>query len=368
MKQSIVVFFTRAVSSKFTKSLIEQATILKEYQKDYHFYFVTNKKTDIIVTDICDVAGLDKSNITCIFTDEKYEASVRPKKYSSWLEFIHSETWFDELDNVKHIIIFGGLLSSACGINREMMKLDYYLGNQQQMNFVTNGSLMCIMFQLIKFSNEKNIPLHEICYDPTENSLDLLHVYVCKNLICYHGYDVPRWKMNRLDSLQYYLASTFDLEDSSEKDLDVVFGYTATTKDREKQYDIISQYIDSLSDLKVQTFRKHNRLGIDTFIDRDSYLSYIKRARFTFIIPPYDLSHFSVYRFIESIHNNCLPLIACDVKTNEFIQSFALDNDKVSRLIFNYNDEFPEIDESERLELIEYFRDKILKYERTLKI
>jgi hypothetical protein len=206
-----------------------------------------------------------------------------------------------------------------------------------------------------------------------ENSLKQATVLDTSRVICYHGYDIPRYSMNRLDSLQYYMANHINpLDDRRDniKKYDIVFGYTAITKDREEQFDKITKCINTIAPrltMGVKTFVKHKSLGLDTFIDRDAYLDYISKSRFTFIIPPYDTTQFSAYRFFESVNNNCLPFIGNDVKVDEFIQSFDLDESIIDEITFRYT-HLPPLAEDRRIELIEYFKNKLLTYTKGLQI
>lgn len=367
MKKDLYVFINRGVTSKFVKSLIEQVAILREYENRYNFVWVSYRKTDDGLKYTEEVSGIRFSK--SISTAKLYEEQVYTKKHSTWVDFYNKEDWFPDSENCAGIIVYGGLLSSATNMNRTKNSLNKLIHTWQQMNFLANGMPMSTMFQLLKLSNKNKVPLHEICYDTLENSIIQQDTFPTSNVVCYHGYDIPRYSMNRLDSLQYYINKyrdpLFDRRDS-QKEYDLVFGYTAITKDREEEYDKITSLINSLN-IRKKTFTKHTRLKIDTFVDRDTYLDHIAMSRFTFIIRPYDKTHFSVFRMIESIDNNCLPLICSDVKTDEFRDTFGIDQNILDEIRFDYQN-YPYITEERRIQIIEYFKDKLLRYEKGLRI
>jgi len=129
--------------------------------------------------------------------------------------------------------------------------------------------------------------------------------------------------------------------------------------------------LNANKNLNVKLFVRHKRLEIDTFINRDDYLDAISKSRYTLLIPPYDLKHFSIYRFVESINNDCLPLITSDVYIDDFVKSFGIDLEIINKLIVEYStigNKVNEFSESERVELLEYFKTKCLTYERKLNI
>lgn len=46
-----------------------------------------------------------------------------------------------------------------------------------------------------------------------------------------------------------------------------------------------------------------------SFVDRDSYLELIKRAKYTLVLRAYEKNSFSASRFIESVFFKCIPLL-----------------------------------------------------------
>lgn len=367
-KPQIAVLVGRPTTSKFSKSLIEQMSILKQYEKDYDLIFFTREKTSSGMQYIQEVAGITFAS--SISYRDWYEDYVYKKHYPTWLDMIENCSEFDKhFTNLKHVVVFGGILSSAAGLCREKNKLERYMTTQQQMNFNANGSVMSGIMVLVRQVKLRDAVFHEICYDPCENSLNLTSIKPEKYHL-YHGYDIPRYEFERLDSLQNYLLSNSsssidDCFEDSYKDIDLTFGFTAITSKREAQYDRMMSCLDLE---RTKMFVRHNKLGIDTFVNRDTYMSFIKRSKHTLLIPPYDMTQFSIYRFAESVYNNCLPLILEDVKTDEFRDSFGISQEMIDRITISYDQVNLVLPDSEREELLSYFRQKCFSNERKLNI
>jgi hypothetical protein len=260
-------------------------SILKEYQdKGANIIFVTPKTDPRNAKYIEEVAGIKISET--VSYKEHYHNVVFPKKYKNWYEYLDNVSLFENLKHADQIVVFGGLLSDATGITRKINGMKKIMNTWQQMNFTANGTYITGLLQLIKLSREFKIPFHEICYDPCENSIDLLS-YKPHNYKCYHGYDWPEYNLKRLDSLQYYLINVpkrSTLFYNNEKEIDLCFGFTALTKDREAQYDAVMNNLNTIN-IKTKMYVRHKTLNIDTFIDRDTYLENIEKAKYTLIIP-----------------------------------------------------------------------------------
>lgn len=363
MKPKILIYTTRGVTSKFVQSLIEQMSFLKLYEDKYDFVLLTDARTDSAQNEIERTAKIEFSEV--IHTNLIFEQIVKGK-YEKWIDFYNDENNSLNVDNVKHIIIFGGLLSSACGMIREKNHLNRFLYNKEQMKFISNGKPITSILLLLKFAKKVNAKVHEICYDTCENSIDLIDIKP-ENYVLYHGYDFPEYNMKRLDNLQYFLLNEETIENDDTKDYDLVFGLTVLTKKREATYTRIKNSIDRIDNCKVQFFVKHKFLDIDTFVNRNHYLSYIQRSRFTLIATPYDKKQFSIYRFIESVYYDCLPLILNDVNVEDFKNTFEIPDDKIKELTVSY-DNIQFLEEDRRLVLLDYFRKKVLQQEKWLKL
>ena len=375
---NIILFTTRPITSKYTKSLIEQMCILEEHQDKGHKIILWTPKKNMQNAEYIErVAGIRIDDMICYIDDYK-RCMTSPKPiYDSWYEFLEKEDWISQFEDVAQIVVFGGMLSDASGLTREKNKFNAMLKTRNQMNFIANGSYLVGLLQLVKMSRERKIPLHEICFDPCENSLSQLTDYLPHELHCYHGYDWHDYDLKRLDSLQAYLEKEKSVFDDffgdydKTKDIDLCFGFTVLTEHRYKQYDDVMAGLDANPDLNAKLFVRHKKLDIDDFVDRNTYLDHIERARYTLMIPPYDLKHFSIYRFVESIYNDCLPLITSDVHTDDFVKSFGISPEIINKITVDYGTigaKISELTEDERIEILEYFKRICLVNEKKLNI
>lgn len=360
MKKNILIYINRSYTSKYNKSLIEQMSVLREYDKtNYTFTLLTHYKTSKPIEYVESVANIKFDDI--INFDEFYESIVFSKKYDTWLKLYESKDFEDktiELGKVDKVYMFGGILSKAANLRRETNGLDLLMLKSGQMNFKqvgisVTGALLCL-----RASTDNDCELNEFCYDVSENSLNLLTHIKPKKYRLLHGYDLPDLGIERFDSLQYYLKNSPQtnihklIDTENEKIYNIVFGMTILTEDRLEIYNNV-QKINN-----VKLFVKNKFDGTDTFIPRDEYIDYIKQSRFTIIIPTYDKRSFSIYRLIESVYYDCLSLFTRDCYLVDIIKTFNFDERIINKLIIDYN-EIKLLDERERLEILTYLKDKL---------
>lgn len=286
------------------------------------------------------------------------------EKYQTWLDWYNSDCAdeiINQFNNVKCVFVFGGMLSDATKFTKEHNGLNSSLPTKNQTKFMQNGYHVTGLLLSIKLANKFGCQLNEICYDQCENSINQLTVIQIPKLYkLWHGYDVPKFEMHKLDSLQYYLLnkkvsnSLFDDNDVVvDKEFNLVFGMSVLTEDRIKVYENLLK-IDN-----AKLFVKNKFTGEDSFIERDEYISHIAKSKFTLILPTYDSMSFSIFRLIESIYNDCLPLIGNDCYIEEIVDSLDIDRSVISEITIKYDEpiEFPT--EYRRIELIEYFKSKL---------
>jgi len=174
------------------------------------------------------------------------------------------------------------------------------------------------------------------------------------NYWLYHGYDVTHYDILRLDSSQYMFNKNVKWFEP-DKIYDFTFGYTVLQdSDRAK-------YIPWVNDMygkfdKANLFVKSDCDMPDTSVSRTVYLNRIEESRFTLMLPSYDESCFSIYRFIESLDKNCLPIIHESCILGEVEQSYDVD---LSHLVVD-----EPMSEADRLELLDYYKSKFMVFEK----
>lgn len=341
MKQNIVVITTRGITAKPNRSLIEQMTFLKEFENDYNLILIHAGKTDAGAKHISSVTGLRFSKV--IGLRQHYCDSVIPLKYKTWMDYIDALDKMEEnskvtnLTDVAAVFCFGGLLSAGTGLQREKNKLDVVLSSQRQMNFMSVGSVITVVLNGYYLSNKFNCPYNEIIYDPQECSVGLSKLLKFPKLSLWFGYGYKQdgLTVSRADLLQYYLKRQPTFSSNEQKKIyDVTFGMTVLTKDRISTYENV---LESMTNLD-RFFVRNKYTGEDTFVDRETYLDYIRQSRYTYITPSYDIGHFSIFRFIEAVYNNCLPLISRECDLTFFKETFRFDPVLLAHFVVDIGD------------------------------
>jgi hypothetical protein len=147
-------------------------------------------------------------------------------------------------------------------------------------------------------------------------------------------------------------------EPDTSKSIDFVFGYTVITKDRNSIFTEVNEIVSCFDNFKLYVHDKVN--GTSNFLSRELYLEQVAKAKYTLIIPPYDKESVSIYRILESIELDCLPLFHKDVNYKLIEESFNVD---LSKLILKDNSFIP-FTEEERCDIIKQLKTKMLVFEK----
>lgn len=112
------------------------------------------------------------------------------------------------------------------------------------------------------------------------------------------------------------------------KEKDFCFACTAITKDRK----YIAKYAN-----KTEIFNKDWLIKIVTDnkngkkLSQTEYYEWLKKSKFTLIIPSYDISTFSIIRFIEALKFNCIPLIHKKCNLQDLVCTFPTVYDIINK-------------------------------------
>ncbi len=344
------LFYTcRNVTGMFSKGLLCNMKIL---ENSTSLDFLTPRKTDKSKEYIEEYLGIKIDRSLNLFGDFYLNTAMN---MANWKE-VYDALDVSELKHYDALHIFGGLHFPQSKLTRFSSRALTFPNDRGQMKFKQTGKNIINVMAIHKAHVIYDIPLHEFSYDSDEMCSSLFNVKQnLKKYNLYHLYDMPQYGMKRLDSLQYYLISRSKIDDQS-KDYDFTFGYTVFPYGNREHY---VSYVDDLVKKfdTINLYVKNNVTGEDNSIDRDVYLNKIAQSRYTLIIPSYDNNCFSLYRFIESIYNDCLPLIHKDCHIADVEKSYDVD---LSELVSN--DVF---DEDKRLELLSYLKSKFLVFERS---
>ena len=285
-----------------------------------------------------------------------YESSALNMK--SWMK-VYDALDIDKLKIYDKMFIIGGMDLWRSGLTRFGKRAGVFPNDSGQIKFQSVGVHCVNILAMLKAHNEYGIPLHEISYDPNELSAGLFHPDVApkNDYYVYHGYDIPKYNILRLDSLQKHFESRPFKMFKRDKITDFTFGYTILEKsDREEFTGDIQNMVSQFDTYNL--YVKDYQTDTDTTIDGDMYLDKLEESRFTMMLPSYDRHCFSGYRFIEALYQDCLPLIhpACNI--TDIQKSFDVD---LSALVTS---KVPS--EAQRLELLDYLK-KIMVVERNFR-
>ena len=142
-----------------------------------------------------------------------------------------------------------------------------------------------------------------------------------------------------------------------QKEKDFVFGFTIFSKcERDKRLDSILSIVNNFENRAF--YIRNEKTGENTFLKTDDYFDEIRKSKYTLVIPPYDESCFSIYRFIESLGMDCLPLIHPDCKTSDVEKSFGVGLEALKR-------NTPFETEKEYFEVLRYYQEKFLVFKES---
>ena len=274
---------------------------------------------------------------------------------SDWMEFYNSldVTAFEQYDD---LYLMGGVDLWRSGLTRNGKRAGIFPTDRGQINFVSTGIRLANILALLKAHNTFGTRLHELAFDPNEMPMSQFHEDVAptENYWVYHGYDIPHYNIKRLDSSQYAFSKEMKWFEA-DKIYDFTFGYTVLqSSERAKYIDWVNEMYSKFDNANL--FVKSDCDEEDTSVPRNVYLNRIEESRFTLMLPSYDESCFSVYRFLESLDKKCLPIIHESCILTDIEKSYDVD---LSPLVVN-----EPMPESQRLELLDYYIAKFMAFDR----
>lgn len=274
---------------------------------------------------------------------------------SNWMEFYDAldVSGFEQYDD---LYLMGGVDLWRSGLTRNGKRAGIFPKDKGQINFVSTGVRLANILALLKAHNTFGTRLHELAFDPNEMPMSQFHEDVAptENYWVYHGYDIPHYNIKRLDSSQYQFNSEFKLFEA-DKNYDFTFGYTVLqSSERAKYIEWVNEMAAKFP--KANLFVKSDCDLEDTSVSRSVYLNKIEESRFTLMLPSYDESCFSVYRFLESLDKKCLPIIHKSCILTDIEKSYNVD---LSPLVVD-----EPMSEADRIELLDYYIAKFMVFEK----
>lgn len=281
---------------------------------------------------------------------------IKNGKFEDWMR-VYRRLDPRPLKPFKSLYIMGGILSTGSQLGRHLRRADVFPNDRGQLLFQSQALNLINVLWILKAHNEFGTPLHEWAFDPLELSLDRFHFDVAPRARyqLYHGYDIKEYGARRLDTLQYFFESQSQLP-LGDKPLDFVFGYTMLKgTSREAYRKDIQRVFKQFSSHKRRLFARDDALGMDTLVSKAEYMKAVAQAKYTLLLPAYDQEQFSIYRLLEALHVDCLPILHEDVNAKSVERSFRVDLSGLRRLPRS---------ERQRREILDDMKRKFLPFRR----
>lgn len=300
--------------------------------------FTTNSgnKLKYLLQDNCSLVHLDEMTSKDNWID-KYNESVKIiKKY-----------------NISNMFIIKQTILQSYNYNNGTIIENYIQNWKINPKFSMNFNMMKTLYEKICFITAiaKTCKTIEFVIDPQQ-------IQVNKYINFEYGYKnfyILNKKEIGLEYANFYEPYYYNTE-KQDKQKDFCFACTALTKDR--------KYIINCEDKFKKTWLikivKSNKTGKK--LSQQEYYEWLKQSKYTLIIPSYDVSTFSIIRFVEALKYGCIPLIHIKCNLNDLKYTFEELYDYVNdKLIINkiacIQDKINELDYNKVLEDLQ----KILK-------
>jgi hypothetical protein len=248
----------------------------------------------------------------------------------------------DKVKDIDTLIIFGSTMFDTYNSKNSSL-VDNFDKKLDEGNYEYNLSFLSTRivqqrYFICKLCRDKK--LIYVCLDPQECILtDKFNTGLCT-------YILNRGNKKYIPSYEKYM---FKNGKDIEKTVDFTFYGTALTEDR--------KYLVDRADLLTSI--RNSDVGIivkkdNTYVSQTEYYDKLARSKFTLIIPSYDITTFSIIRFLEAVSNHCLPLVLDTVDLTDLKNTFPDIYDIVKKnLVVNIKDIQSKINE------LDY--DKIIK-------
>lgn len=311
MQKNILITTNNGLSSKFLfHTICDIAESFYIENKQNKVYFLSHYASNDRVLKLFEK---EKRNVFFddIILSKDFTSDLDYHVYDNWLE-VYDTLDISSLPEFDKIIEVGSALSEGNRLQFGITNFDNLFMSKAQFKFISGRKQKENILLVYKIASKQNIKLKHFIIDPQEVNYNDFNFSGIKYERVF-PYKSTKFDFNKHNAfLNSYIEST-----TFEKEFDFTFGYTILTQDRSNSTNYLNEVLNSISNLKTKIFLRDKYNNIDTFVKKDEYLDYIKKSRFTLIIPSYNEETFSAFRYIESIYSGCVPLILNTVDISE---------------------------------------------------
>ena len=270
-------------------------------------------------------------------TNEEYSCPFHYKKTDSFYKFVNlpfikpvstfeyraEKSWKKShemlkklFSNTDQIVVFSNQLHKGLNFKESANIKIRYDKTLVEDSFGTSfdstlGALKCEAIPMF-LAHEYNVPIKHIIYDPCEF---IYNDIVPSKVQNYFFYALEKCRAKYLPYMEYSQIYKNDTE-LTEKEFDFSFGTTMLCEERRYLHSVIDKMRADMGSKKANFFYWSNYVEENTMVPYNEYLEYLRKSRFTLVIPSYDADEFSKMRFWEAIAKNCVPLVldTCNIR------------------------------------------------------
>ncbi len=362
-KKNVIIFITGKFDPT-SRSLAQQAFALRPLEITHNLFFVVHDDNPENLKFFKEDTGISFIKENTISLDELTNDILKNSKTSakSYKEYLENSCTVHEFITkfgleIDKIINWGGC---ATPLESSIDLLETYNSTKFQ-NFRPNLTSVlqyfCIHSLITKYPDTSYT---ELIYDPLFTSYYPDREYFPGSPIIkhYHEHSLLSKKFKRFSGYQYYLLNNEKQPSFESKDIDFVFGMTATTDKRYKLLKRVKSFCQNQEHFYYMTDEKNNEYS--NLVEKAEYTSLIQRARYSLILESFHHEAFSVTRLCESVFNRCCPLFIDTCNFEILENDFGIEKDKIKSLIISDKLKFPT--EEERTWALDYLHNKLFNH------
>lgn len=282
----------------------DQTLVIYTSKEDKHVFNVFEFAMSLGFKDVVVYANLEKF--------EAKNTEFVEKFVSKCLSLFHEKPTV----NIDKIFWTFGTIAKGIQSYEENSKLVYDAIHENENNEVFEGDYVqhILYASLLQYFQNFGLPtIHQLIIDPVETDIG---VYLPEFL----QYNIRRHFVHQLSNRSstynnrfivepfFDKSSPFYVKNQSKKEIDFAFGFTAYDETRKQFLEDLKKIIDKKHEL-YYCYTNNEGVLVDIRLPYEEYLQRISVSKTTLLVPAYDMSTFSMHRFVEAISVNCLPII-----------------------------------------------------------